>query len=174
MTIELQILAQKIAAQLKPFELMVFKKTFYHGSIKPITNWTLKADGRYGSGIYLTPDIKIAEFYGRGGRQGSAGQKLGQKGFIYKFEIAGKALKINSEEKAAQEMVGDFAPAEESFSLVGDLLSKKVTRHFGEWAKDEFDAHIVWFAEKESSPLAPLPQVLITDMSVIKSIKQAA
>jgi hypothetical protein len=152
-----------------PFALVSFSKTLYHGSTKPIKDWSLKGAGRYGEGLYLTPDLSIADFYSRGGRQGGGSEKIGDKGFIYAFKVVGKALKISDEQETMQEMVGSYDPASEAFEYVGDLLSAKVTKHLGDWASDEHGVHIVWLNEKGSA-ISPLPQILVTDMSVIKKI----
>jgi len=155
-----------------PFKLAPFSKTLYHGSTTPIDNFDVsKGKGRYGQGLYLTPSLDTAQFYAQGGRQGNAGQKLKGNGYIYEFKVAGKALKVLHEQDTMKEVVSDLEDAEDAFSYVGDVLSAKVTKYLGDWAKEFHDASIVWLAASDMGVLSPLEQILVTDQSAIKSFK---
>jgi hypothetical protein len=156
---------------LKPFEVIDYSATLYHGSTKPVDRFEVgKGAGRYGSGLYLTPDLETAKFYASGGRQGNAGQRLKDGGFLYEFRIAGKCLKILDEYETLREMVGDHDGAAEAFESVGDVESAKVTKFLGEWISQSHGCDIVWLADNQHAT-SPLPQVLVTDQSVIKSSK---
>jgi len=160
-----------VAAIEEGFKIGPFNKKLYHGSTKPVSKWSLKGDGRYGNGLYLTEDKTVATFYSQGGRQGSAGQKLGKVGYLYEFTVSGKAFTVINEQKTMSEMSGSYEPAEQAFDYVGDVFSVLVTKHLGAWVDEEYGINIVELNSDDMGVLSPLPQVLITDLKVIKSTK---
>lgn len=142
-------------------EIPNYREQLYHGSVKPIATWTMDGAGRYGKGLYLTPDKKIAEFYAQGGRQGAAGQKLlPEPKHVYTFDVKGKALKILNEDEFFRWFQGEYEPAGEAFNHCGDYMSSRVTKFVSEWAKEEgYD--IIVMAEKEPGVLSPFDQVVV-------------
>jgi len=163
---------QKVLASL-PFKTMTFSGTLYHGSPTLVDDFDVaKGSGRYGKGLYLTPDLEIAKFYAEGGRQGAAGQRLKRgSGYIYEFKLSGKTLKVLDEGETLREMVGDLEKAEDAFSAVGDLFSKSVTKYLAEWANEKHNADIIWIASKDMGVHSPLEQVVVINQAVIKSWK---
>lgn len=148
-------------------------KTLYHGSVKEVKKFDVsKGSGRYGKGLYLTPDLKIAQFYAAGGRQGKAGQRIKEgAGFVYEFKVSGDVFRITDEYEAMVDMAGDHEPAEQAQSDIGDYLSSHVTKHTADWVREKYNCDIVWFDEQNAGVLSPLNQVLILNQSAIKSMK---
>jgi len=147
----------------------------YHGSVKPVASFKagIGAPGRYGAGLYLSPDLDIARYHAEGGRQGGASQKLNApgSGHVYEFTFSGTVLEVIDENEAMRELVGEYNPAGEAFRNVGDLESPKVTKHFGAWAKEAFDAQAVWMNEKGSVG-SPLNQVLVLDFNCLSKPRE--
>ena len=147
----------------------------YHGSVKPVASFKagIGAPGRYGSGLYLSPDLDVARYHAEGGRQGGASQKLNVpgSGHVYEFTFSGTVLEVTDENEAMRELVGEYEPAEEAFHNVGDLESQKVTRHLGDFAKEVLGAQAVWMNEKGSVG-SPLNQVLVLDFSCLSKPKE--
>jgi len=160
-------------ATLTPFQIVSFTKTLYHGSPKPVKKFDVeKGGGRFGNGIYLTPDLKTAQFYAAGGRQGSAGQKLKDSGgYVYEFKVSGQALKVNDEIETMSAVVDQIDEAADAAHEIGDRQSSRVTKYLGQYASDYHNCPIVWFADKSKSVMNPFEQVLVTNDSAIKSVK---
>jgi hypothetical protein len=153
------------------YQILNLTRTLYHGSTVAIKEFdVVSGDGRYGRGLYLTPDRSMAEFYARGGRQGNSGQKLGQPGHVYEVKISGKCLKVLDEEETMRDVVDSVEQAEEAWRSIGDLTAAKVTKYLGEWASGDHGVAMIWMAE-EGGVLTPVQQVLVMEKSAIKSVQ---
>lgn len=92
-------------------------------------------------------------------------------GYVYEFKISGKALKVNDEEETMKEVMDRVDEAEQGWRDYGDPLHVSVTKYLGKWADEWEGCNIVWMADPHPSVFTPFEQILVTDKSVIKSVK---
>jgi hypothetical protein len=167
------VLIKALRRVLGEVETKTVSMTLYHGSPTEVKQFDhLRGDGQFGRGLYLTPDRSWAEFYARGGRQGSAGQKLGHKGHVYAITVAGRCAIVTDIEETAKDVIDTNEEAEEAFRNYGELSSSRVTRYFATWAKDELGVVLLWINETDGGVLSPTEQVLVLDKSAIKKTEK--
>jgi hypothetical protein len=133
----------------------------HHGSPKPIDKLDTKSGtGQFGNGLYLAHDKGIADFHASGQRQGKAGQRAQGTGHTYSGQFHAPVAVLVHDDDAFGRMALDHEPAEEAYQGVGDHLHPKVTRHWGDYAKDYHGAHAVVFSPKDQGVLTPFTQTL--------------
>ena len=157
------------------FEETNYEADLYHGSVTPVKDFKVSQGmGQFGTGLYLTPEKEIAEFFARGGRQGRSGQRPNaEPGHVYAFHVQGRGIRITDENEFYRYLISDWEPAEEAFEKCGDTESKSVTRTLSAWARAQgYD--LVVFDPIEKSVLTPFPQVLVLNQKAIRKQVQAA
>lgn len=150
-------------------------KALYFGSPTEVTRLDVtKGKGIFGNGLYLTPDIKWAEFYAEGGRQGGGSYRIKTgTGFVYKVDIKPRSvLKILDSEKvcsALRDIPHIEEEVDEAYAMGGDCLSSRVTSFYPHLAREE-GADVIWYAET-GGVLTPIEQILVLDNSAIAGFK---